>query len=262
MVERACAWGGEGTPQLSEFCAAELGTLQRTGMHAARALIADALDVRSRLPRLWAQVLAGQVRGWQARKVAEQTRPLPWAAAAEVDEAVTGYLGVLPWPRFQRVLAAAILDADPDQARERDLRRRTGRGVWAGQSADGLRTVVARAAAGDTAWFLATVDRVADILAAQGDLDPVGVRRSKAVGILAQPAVALQLLIDHRDDPDTQDEAAEPQPDDLDHEPDTDDYEPEVDADSELTGGGGPGDGSTSRTAGGTLRRTGTSRWT
>ena len=42
--------------------------------------------------------------------------------------------------------------------------------------------------------------RIADILARHGDIDPVEVRRSKALGILAQPAEALQLLCEHQDD--------------------------------------------------------------
>ncbi|WP_375430006.1 DUF222 domain-containing protein [uncultured Friedmanniella sp.] len=212
LVERACAWGGDGTPAVSEFCASELGALQGTGMVAARSLIADALDVRYRLPRLWAQVQAGQVRGWQARKIAELTRPLSWAAAADVDEAVTGYLGVLPWPRFENVLVAAIVDADPEQAVEREQRAKTERGVWAGRTVDGLRSLIARASQGDVAWFMAMVDRIADILAVDGDLDPVGARRSKAVGILAQPAVALQLLIDHQHDQPAPDQPTEPEP--------------------------------------------------
>ena len=75
LVERACAFGGEGTPEVSEYCAAELGALQGIGMWAARLLIADALDLRYRLPRLWERVRTGGVRAWQARKVAEATRP-------------------------------------------------------------------------------------------------------------------------------------------------------------------------------------------
>lgn len=64
-------------------------------------------------------------------------------------------------------------------------------------------------------WFLATVNRIADILAAQGDLDPVGVRRARAVGILARPAEALQLLIDHQhgaEQPHQPDAPVEPEP--------------------------------------------------
>jgi hypothetical protein len=72
--------------------------------------------------------------------------------------------------------------------------------VWAYDSEDGLKTIIARAAAGDAVWFLATVNRIAEILAADGDADPIEVRRSKAIGILAQPAKALQLLSTHRGD--------------------------------------------------------------
>ena len=74
-------FGGPGTPWVSEFCVTELGALQGTGPMAARALVADALDLRYRLPMLWLQVQAGQVRAWQARKVAEQTRPCPGTPA-------------------------------------------------------------------------------------------------------------------------------------------------------------------------------------
>ena len=93
LVERACMFGGPGTPWVSEFCVTELGALQGTGPMAARALVADALDLRYRLPMLWKQVQAGQVRAWQARKVAEQTRPLSWDACVELDAAISGFLG-------------------------------------------------------------------------------------------------------------------------------------------------------------------------
>ena len=52
-------------------------------------------------------------------------------------------------------------------------------------------------------WFLATVNRIAEILAVRGDTDPVGARRARAIGLLARPAEALQLLIEHQHDQDT-----------------------------------------------------------
>lgn len=74
LVERVRFFGGDGTPAVEEFCVAELGALHGTSTMAAELLLADALDLRHRLPRLWVQVQAGQVRAWQARKVAELTR--------------------------------------------------------------------------------------------------------------------------------------------------------------------------------------------
>ena len=117
LIQRACAWGGEGTPEVSEYCAAELGALQGTGMAAARALIADALDLRYRLPRLWGRVLTGGVRAWQARRIAEQTRVLSWEACADVDHALSDLVGMMPWPRFATILSATILGGRPGAGR-------------------------------------------------------------------------------------------------------------------------------------------------
>jgi hypothetical protein len=200
LIQRACAWGGEGTPEVSEYCAAELGALQGTGIMAARCLIADALDLRYRLPRLWGRVLTGGVRAWQARKIAEQTRPLSWEACADVDHALSDFVGMMPWPRFAKILSATVLEADPALAAERAERARAAQDVFSFDSEDGLKTVVAKAAAGDAIWFLATVNRIAEILAARGDTDSVGTRRARALGILAQPAEALRLLIGYQHD--------------------------------------------------------------
>ena len=209
LIQRACAWGGEGTPEVSEYCAAELGALQGTGMMAARALIADALDLRYRLPRLWGRVLTGGVRAWQARKIAEQTRVLSWDACADVDHALSDLVGMMPWPRFATILSATILEADPALAAERAERARTTQDVFSFDSEDGLKTIVAKAAAGDAIWFLATVNRIAEILAVRGDTNPIGARRARAVGILARPAEALRLLIEHQHDPAEQSDSAE-----------------------------------------------------
>ena len=115
---------------MSEYCAAELGALQGTGMMAARALIADALDLRYRLPRLWGRVLTGGVRAWQARKIAEQTRVLSWQACAAVDHALSDLVGMMPWPRFATILSATIVEADPALAAERAERAGSSQDVF------------------------------------------------------------------------------------------------------------------------------------
>jgi hypothetical protein len=68
LIQRACAWGGEGTPAVSEYCVAELGALQGTGMAAARVLIADALDLR--YVRREALTIRMEVRDLRRRAVA------------------------------------------------------------------------------------------------------------------------------------------------------------------------------------------------
>ena len=179
LVQRACAWGGQGTPEVSEYCAAELGALQGTGIMAARGLIADALDLRYRLPRLWGRVRTGGVRAWQARRIAEQTRPLSWEACADVDHALSDLVGMIPWPRFAKISSATIVEADPTLAKERAAWARATQDVFSFDSEDGLKTIVAKATAGDAIWFLATINRIAEILGARGDTDPIGTRRAR-----------------------------------------------------------------------------------
>ena len=65
----------------------------------------------------------------------------------------------------------------------------------AGQTDEnGLRTLVARARAGDVTVLVAVIDRIAAILSDRGDTDPVDVRRATALRVLANPAEALELL--------------------------------------------------------------------
>lgn len=189
--------GGEGTPSIRWGVAAEFGAVACTTTGAAESLIADALDLRHRLPRLWRLVEGAGVRAWKARKVAQATRQLSVAGAAAVDAVVAPVVTSLPWGRCERLLEAAVMTADPIDAELRARAAEAERFVRSGPSHLGLKTLVARAHAGDVIWFMAMVNRIAEILLDDGDVDPVDVRRSKAIGILANPARALQLLADH-----------------------------------------------------------------
>src|SRR5215212_7148739 len=84
-AERAWMLGGEGTPEVLEFAVAELGARMETTTGSARAFVADALDLRHRMPELWQLIKAGQIRAWRARKVAQATRHLSVDAAKQVD---------------------------------------------------------------------------------------------------------------------------------------------------------------------------------
>ncbi len=190
--------GGDGTPTVQEFAAAEFGAQIQTTTNAAWELIGDALDLRHRLPRLWTAVRAGHVRAWKARRVAHETRRLSLDAARQVDAVIDGVIGSVSWTRFENVLVAKIAEADPAGEEARAAAYEAERFVRSGRATEnGLKLLVARAAAGDVVWFLAMVDRIAEILAADGDSDLVDVRRSKAIGILARPDLALDLLRRH-----------------------------------------------------------------
>ena len=200
-TEHPVRLGGEGTPTVGDFAAAELGCVLRMSDGAAARLIGDALDLRHRLPLIWAAARAGQVPAYQARAIAKATRHLTAGQTAAVDARIAPSLGALPWGRLQTLMDAAIVEADPAGAEQRAADAAQERFVRLGRTSEhGLKLIIARAAAGDAIWFKATIDRIADILARQGDTDPVEVRRSKAIGVLAQPALALQLLCEHQHD--------------------------------------------------------------
>ena len=75
-IEHPVRLGGEGTPTVGDFAAAELGCVLRISDGSAARLIGDALDLRHRLPLIWAAAQAGQVPAYQARRIATATRHL------------------------------------------------------------------------------------------------------------------------------------------------------------------------------------------
>jgi Domain of unknown function (DUF222) len=200
-TERVVRLGGDGTPTVGDFAPAELGCVLRISDGSASRLMGDALDLRHRLRLIWAAALAGEVPAYQARRIATATRHLTAEQAAWVDAQLAPSLGAVSWGRLQTLLEAKIIEADPVGAEQQAAAAASERFVRLGRSSDhGLKLIIARATAGDAIWFKATIDRIADILAHEGDTDTVDIRRSKAIGILAQPAQALELLCQHQHD--------------------------------------------------------------
>ena len=198
--EEPVLMGGEGTPKVIAYCPAELGLILETTYTGAKHLIADALDLQYRLPKLWATVESGKVAAWKARRVATATRALTKEQAAQVDKGVHAAIATLGWSRFELILDATLKRADPETARAEEEAAATRRFVAVGRANDQhIMTLIARGTSLDILSFMASVNRIAEILEADGDLDPVDVRRSKAIGILARPAKALDLLAAHQD---------------------------------------------------------------
>ena len=162
----------------------------------------DGLAIRHRLPRLWERVVAGEVPHWKARQIAALTSELSVATVGQVDEETSPWVGQLPWASFLKTLDATILEVDEQAYRRRERLAAAKREVRATQSEEGLRTLIARGEAGDVALMLALYQRVAECLAEEGDEDPLPIRMSKAIGIIAQPARLTDLLGRHADDPD------------------------------------------------------------
>ncbi|HET9421184.1 MAG TPA: hypothetical protein VFO49_08605 [Nocardioides sp.] len=200
--DRLVMIGGDGTPQVRELCLSELAVARGCHTLAARAAMADVLDLRHRLPQCWMVFLAGDCDAWVLRKVAAMARRLDRHRVGLVDTAVAEALAGESPGRVLRIAEARIIEADPEghQARLADeLRKRFVR--CAPSDEHGLRMVYARIEAGDAAWIDAVVDRVADVLATRPELTPdlpqdpcKDELRAVAFGWLAHPADLIDLL--------------------------------------------------------------------
>jgi hypothetical protein len=203
--------GGEGTPGVQDFCLGEVALARGTGVTATSNALADVLDLQHRLPLTWAVVHSGEAEVFIARRVAKLSRHLPAARAGVVDAAVARIIAHEAGGRVLAVAEAKIIEADPALHDERVESEKARRYVGSGRTDEfGLRTVIARIAAGDAVWVEATVQRVADILSPGHPDAGADELRAIAFGHLARPAELLQLLVEHTDDalPGTEPEAS------------------------------------------------------
>jgi len=121
--ERATILGGPGTPEVTEFAAAEFGARIGRTSHHGRKLMAGALDLRIRLPLLWGRVQALEVRDSYALYVAERTRELSVEEAGWVDQEVAEAAdGRIPWTHFEALVAGKVAAAAPQLAKEKEER--------------------------------------------------------------------------------------------------------------------------------------------
>jgi hypothetical protein len=95
-------------------------------------------------------VCAGQVPVRYARHVAQQTRDLAADAAGLVDAAVAEYAdGRLGWSRFETLVAATVVEADPQAAADAERAAAEDEFAKVGRSNQhGQKTLYVRSAAG------------------------------------------------------------------------------------------------------------------
>ena len=186
---RARRVGGAGTPLVTEHAAAAFGARVQTSPYGARRLIADAVDLVLRLPRLWAGVEAGTVRVPHARHVADATRDLTEDEAAWVDaEVVEAADGRLAWARFEALVEGKVAAAAPEAARRREeaaARERCAR--MARVNKHGMATFVITTDALTVAGIDATVTAVAERLQERMPDASVNDRRAAAAALLLNP---------------------------------------------------------------------------
>ncbi len=107
-------------PAVAPFVAEELGAAMGVSTQSAMSLMADALDLRHRFPLLWAKVEAREVAPYKTRRVAADTRSLPFEAARWVDEQLAARVDGFGIPTIERLVALAAARFAPEEQAEKE----------------------------------------------------------------------------------------------------------------------------------------------
>ena len=211
--ERVVPIAGDGTPAVAEFAVLELAAVLDISHEAALALVGDVLDLAHRLPRTWALVRDLRVPVHLAREAARVSRDLDVGAAGHADRLLAWRPRRLNPHRVGVLVHEARLYADPDRAvadHDHALAARRVE-VHHEEGAPGTSEVWMTLDTGDAVAFDSTVSTMAATMRALGHHGDLGVRRAHAVGVLADPQRALDLL--------AASDIADPDRPDPDHDP-------------------------------------------
>ena len=185
-TEQVRAYGHDGTPHLGEFLALEIGPLLGITPRSAVLRIGEALDLAYRLPQTLRQVLAGNIRVWQAVKASEKCKELPLAAALEVDAKLARALRTMTPGRANKHLDEWIISADPARAQQRAEAKRNARFLRISPIEDGHVSIYGIMDANEGILFDQILNQVAAVLPPNLDVADSftdhDLRRAQALG--------------------------------------------------------------------------------
>lgn len=136
--ERLVQIGGDGTPEVAEFCLLELAARLGMTADAARVLVGNALSVRHRLPRAWDALDELRIEVWQAHDLAGLTHDLCRDDARRLDAHLAGCYGTMSWKRIKAHVEGLKVQLDPTLARDERTRGLARRTVALGESSMGV----------------------------------------------------------------------------------------------------------------------------
>lgn len=195
-VDTGVPLGGEGVPLVAELAIPELATALGMSTDSGRCLLADALELSYRLPRVWARVQAGELQVWRARRIARETQLLSREAAGFVDRQVAAFAHRVGVAQLQRLVEEAIARFMPETARERQAKAADGRHLDIDHdqvSFNGTSRVHGELDLADALDLEAAISAGAAELKQLGSEESLDVRRSRAAGQLARRQLALDL---------------------------------------------------------------------
>src|SRR3954454_14413615 len=187
---------GAGAPLVAEFCVAEFAAAVGLPTETGKAYLGEAVELRHRLPRIWARVVAGDLAAWRARRIARPTIALSPAAAGFVDVQVAGFAHRIRPSAVDRLVQEAIVRFMPEEARRRREAAADGRHVHVHTdqvSFEGTVWVEAEVDLADALDLDTALSAGAARLADLGSAASLDVRRSEALGQMARAQLSLDL---------------------------------------------------------------------
>ena len=185
---------GDGAPSVSEFLCLEVAGLLRCTPAAAGGRIADAVNLKSRHPRLYAEMRELRVSADRACAAARKCQHLPQPVAEQVTDRWMRTQHRHGWTAAFNRLDKEISNAAPEITAARERRTRTQLGVHVWGLHEGTMNLTGRLETLDARYLDAAVERIAEILGAESPEATKEVLRARALGVLANPAHALSLL--------------------------------------------------------------------
>lgn len=215
LMGRPVAIAGDGAPMVSDLALVDLAAALGRSVVSATRLVGGICELAYRLPLIWARIRAQEVALWRGLRVAEKTITLTWPAAAEVDTELVSAIGSCSWAQVDRCVQAAIerhrahdeaessdgedeaTDTGPvedDRGFDIHLRDAGNSGhLFTGADSSGIGLIGAEGTleAADAVDLEHAIRDLAQQLAQAGSTEPLGVRRAKALGMLARGEVPL-----------------------------------------------------------------------
>jgi hypothetical protein len=194
--DRLIPLAGPGVPLIAEFAVAEFAAALRLSTDAGRRLIADALELRHRLLRLWDALNEGEVPAWKARRIATATIDLSIEGAAYVDRHLAGIAHTVSLAQLDRLIDEARARFEPDHAADLAASAAESRCFDIVQEPTGfagLAFVHGILDAADAHDLNTAITTGAHQLAQLGCEESLDVRRSMAAAALARGQLSLDL---------------------------------------------------------------------
>jgi hypothetical protein len=177
---------GDGAPTIDEGAIAEFALAIGVSTDSGRIYLGDAVEMKYRIPRIWAKVTAGEVPVWKARKVAQATKSLPPEGAGFVDRALYFALRKCSFAEIDRQVEKARAEFDPAETERRRAEAAEKRHVKTHlgfMTSDGVVPITAMA---DVADAVAFEEYVSSEAAKLDPAIPLQVRRSMVLGMLGK----------------------------------------------------------------------------